>query len=172
VTQSAKTTGISSLSQLLFFLTPQGTLASFLRRYEGTLDHKIAMAPHKTSASVGSVSSGTFDASKYGAAGASSSGSDQGSLVYSGKGRQWIMGTKAFEARMPHHDGIKALWETKWKFPVSPLTFFAACVFLRMGVLVLLEFQYHHDSGFHISFCIRGSRGGGFPVAPPSINHE
>lgn len=33
--------------------------------------------------------------------------------------RQWLMGTKAFEARMPHHDGIKALWETKWKFPVS-----------------------------------------------------
>jgi len=33
--------------------------------------------------------------------------------------RRWLMGTKAFEARMPHHDGIKALWETKWKFPVS-----------------------------------------------------
>jgi hypothetical protein len=34
-------------------------------------------------------------------------------------GRNWIMGTQAFEARMPHHDGIKALWETKWKFPVG-----------------------------------------------------
>jgi hypothetical protein len=33
--------------------------------------------------------------------------------------KNWIMGTAAFEARMPHHDGIKALWETKWKFPVS-----------------------------------------------------
>ncbi|KAK3331145.1 Alpha/Beta hydrolase protein [Apodospora peruviana] len=33
--------------------------------------------------------------------------------------RHWIMGTKAFEARMSHHDGIKALWETKWKFPCS-----------------------------------------------------
>ncbi|KAK2067340.1 hypothetical protein P8C59_001091 [Phyllachora maydis] len=31
--------------------------------------------------------------------------------------RQWLMGTEAFERRMPHHDGIKALWETKWKFP-------------------------------------------------------
>ncbi|KAK3354478.1 Alpha/Beta hydrolase protein [Neurospora tetraspora] len=29
------------------------------------------------------------------------------------------MGDEAFEARMPHHDGIKALWETKWKFPCS-----------------------------------------------------
>lgn len=36
-----------------------------------------------------------------------------------GTPRQWIMGREAFEARMPHHDGIKALWETKWKFPVS-----------------------------------------------------
>ncbi|GAB1312369.1 Pigment biosynthesis protein Ayg1 [Madurella fahalii] len=37
----------------------------------------------------------------------------------SGKPRHWIMGTEAFEARMPHHDGIKALWETKWKFPCT-----------------------------------------------------
>ncbi|KAK4117661.1 alpha/beta-hydrolase [Canariomyces notabilis] len=29
------------------------------------------------------------------------------------------MGTEAFEARMPHHNGIKALWETKWKFPCT-----------------------------------------------------
>ncbi|KAK4125143.1 alpha/beta-hydrolase [Parathielavia appendiculata] len=29
----------------------------------------------------------------------------------------WIMGQEAFERRMPHHDGIEALWETKWKFP-------------------------------------------------------
>ncbi|KAK4222615.1 Alpha/Beta hydrolase protein [Podospora fimiseda] len=33
--------------------------------------------------------------------------------------KQWIMGQEAFEARMPHHDGIKALWETKWKFPCT-----------------------------------------------------
>lgn len=33
--------------------------------------------------------------------------------------RNWIMGEEAFERRMPHHDGIRALWETKWKFPVS-----------------------------------------------------
>ena len=44
------------------------------------------------------------------------------SATDSGLGRQWIMGTEAFEARMPHHDGIKALWETKWKFPVSLIT--------------------------------------------------
>ncbi|KAK1758335.1 esterase FrsA [Echria macrotheca] len=37
----------------------------------------------------------------------------------SGSGRHWIMGTEAFEARMPHHDGIKAVWETKWRFPCS-----------------------------------------------------
>ncbi|CAK7568362.1 MAG: hypothetical protein SEPTF4163_006350 [Sporothrix epigloea] len=34
-------------------------------------------------------------------------------------GRSWRMGNAAFEARMPHHDGIKALWETKWKFPCT-----------------------------------------------------
>lgn len=34
------------------------------------------------------------------------------------KPRAWMMGAEAFEKRMPHHDGIKALWETKWKFPV------------------------------------------------------
>lgn len=33
--------------------------------------------------------------------------------------RHWIMGKEAFERRMPHHDGIEALWETKWKFPCS-----------------------------------------------------
>ncbi|KAL2269371.1 hypothetical protein VTJ83DRAFT_1555 [Remersonia thermophila] len=33
--------------------------------------------------------------------------------------RNWIMGKEAFERRMPHHDGIKALWETKWKHPCS-----------------------------------------------------
>ncbi|KAH6855316.1 Alpha/Beta hydrolase protein [Chaetomium sp. MPI-CAGE-AT-0009] len=33
--------------------------------------------------------------------------------------RHWIMGTKAFKNRMEHHDGIKALWETRWKLPCS-----------------------------------------------------
>lgn len=33
--------------------------------------------------------------------------------------KHWIMGAEAFERRMPHHDGIKALWETKWKFPCT-----------------------------------------------------
>lgn len=26
---------------------------------------------------------------------------------------------EAFVKRMPHHQGIRALWETKWKLPVS-----------------------------------------------------
>ncbi|EPE04088.1 pigment biosynthesis protein yellowish-green 1 [Ophiostoma piceae UAMH 11346] len=33
--------------------------------------------------------------------------------------KSWMMGTEAFEGRMPHHNGIKALWETKWKFPCT-----------------------------------------------------
>ncbi|KAI1077816.1 Alpha/Beta hydrolase protein [Whalleya microplaca] len=33
--------------------------------------------------------------------------------------RQWLMGTAAFERRMPHHAGIRALWETKWQLPCS-----------------------------------------------------
>ncbi|KAJ2906013.1 hypothetical protein MKZ38_003496 [Zalerion maritima] len=33
--------------------------------------------------------------------------------------KQWLMGTDKFEGRMPHHESIQALWETKWKFPVS-----------------------------------------------------
>ncbi|KAI0010482.1 Alpha/Beta hydrolase protein [Xylariaceae sp. FL0662B] len=33
--------------------------------------------------------------------------------------RQWLMGTAAFERRMPHHAGIRALWETKWREPCS-----------------------------------------------------
>ncbi|TVY83847.1 Heptaketide hydrolyase ayg1 [Lachnellula suecica] len=32
--------------------------------------------------------------------------------------RSWILGDK-FDARMPHHEGIQALWETKWKFPCT-----------------------------------------------------
>lgn len=42
-----------------------------------------------------------------------------GSLSATVPGRQWIMGQEAFECKMPHHEGIKALWETKWKFPCS-----------------------------------------------------
>ncbi|KAI2619793.1 alpha/beta-hydrolase [Hypomontagnella submonticulosa] len=29
----------------------------------------------------------------------------------------WLMGAEAFERRMPHHEGMKALWETKWRAP-------------------------------------------------------
>lgn len=38
-------------------------------------------------------------------------------------GRNWLMGREAFEGIMPHHGGIQALWETKWKAPVSLDTF-------------------------------------------------
>ncbi|KAI1407522.1 alpha/beta-hydrolase [Hypoxylon sp. FL1857] len=31
--------------------------------------------------------------------------------------KQWLMGAEAFERRMPHHDGVRALWETKWREP-------------------------------------------------------
>jgi hypothetical protein len=33
--------------------------------------------------------------------------------------RSWRMGKEAYEKKMPHHEGIKQLWESKWKFPVS-----------------------------------------------------
>ncbi len=33
--------------------------------------------------------------------------------------RQWAMGAEAFHNVMPHHAGIEALWETKWKFPCT-----------------------------------------------------
>ncbi|KAI0449553.1 Alpha/Beta hydrolase protein [Xylaria acuta] len=29
----------------------------------------------------------------------------------------WQMGTEAFERRMPHHEGVEALWATKWEMP-------------------------------------------------------
>jgi hypothetical protein len=33
--------------------------------------------------------------------------------------RSWRMGKEAYEKKMAHHEGIKQLWESKWKFPVS-----------------------------------------------------
>jgi hypothetical protein len=33
--------------------------------------------------------------------------------------RHWIMGMEKFKGTMAHHSGIKALWETKWKFPCT-----------------------------------------------------
>ncbi|EAA36298.3 pigment biosynthesis protein Ayg1 [Neurospora crassa OR74A] len=51
--------------------------------------------------------------------------SSKAPLGYGGLGglgkspKHWLMGDEAFEARMPHHDGVQALWETKWKFPCS-----------------------------------------------------
>ena len=32
--------------------------------------------------------------------------------------RQWMIGENAFNAKAIHHQGIKELWEKKWKFPV------------------------------------------------------
>ncbi|KAI1372440.1 alpha/beta-hydrolase [Hypoxylon crocopeplum] len=31
--------------------------------------------------------------------------------------RYWAMGAAAFERRMPHHAGVRALWESKWREP-------------------------------------------------------
>ncbi|KAK3311511.1 Alpha/Beta hydrolase protein [Chaetomium strumarium] len=33
--------------------------------------------------------------------------------------RNWIMGKEEFVKRMPHHNGIEALWVTRWKQPCS-----------------------------------------------------
>jgi hypothetical protein len=33
--------------------------------------------------------------------------------------RSWNMGKETYERKMVHHQGIKQLWESKWKFPVS-----------------------------------------------------
>lgn len=33
-------------------------------------------------------------------------------------GRNWILGDK-FAAKMAHHQGIQALWESKWRFPCT-----------------------------------------------------
>jgi hypothetical protein len=41
--------------------------------------------------------------------------------------RSWRMGREAYERKMVHHQGIKQLWESKWKFPVR--------FFSRRGVL-------------------------------------
>ena len=32
--------------------------------------------------------------------------------------KHWIMGNDTFNAKAVHHQGIKELWEKKWKFPV------------------------------------------------------
>lgn len=32
--------------------------------------------------------------------------------------RSWIMGSAAFNSEAVHQQGIKELWEKKWKFPV------------------------------------------------------
>jgi hypothetical protein len=47
--------------------------------------------------------------------------------------KNWILGDK-FDQVMPHHAGIKALWETKWRFPVS-LRLRADSEALRLGIV-------------------------------------
>lgn len=42
------------------------------------------------------------------------------SATAAGKGK-WIMGEEAFNAKAKHHEGMKALWEAKWKFPVGEI---------------------------------------------------
>jgi hypothetical protein len=42
---------------------------------------------------------------------------DAGLQITTPEKKSWILGEK-FDQRMPHHDGVKELWETKWKFPV------------------------------------------------------
>lgn len=58
--------------------------------------------------------------------------------------KHWLMGDEAFEARMPHHDGVQALWETKWKFPVSFLCaigFWLSSFFFFFSPVLLLKFH-------------------------------
>jgi hypothetical protein len=35
--------------------------------------------------------------------------------------RLWRMGKEAYEKKLPHHEGMKQLWETKWRFPVCAI---------------------------------------------------
>lgn len=57
--------------------------------------------------------------------------------------QQWMLGEDAFNAKAVHHQGIKELWEAKWKFPVSSACrcclLFIAC--LRILSSVLSPFQ-------------------------------
>ncbi|KAB5547031.1 pigment biosynthesis protein Ayg1 [Coniochaeta sp. 2T2.1] len=86
------------------------------------------MSPHAADDADTSVSSATISSSTQttvqGKKDAATSPAKQatppeGSLSATISGRQWIMGQEAFERKMPHHAGIKALWETKWKFPCT-----------------------------------------------------
>ncbi|KAI1634624.1 Alpha/Beta hydrolase protein [Biscogniauxia mediterranea] len=51
-----------------------------------------------------------------GAANAAAAAADQDPDAPSSP-RHWLMGTEAFERRMPHHASLRALWETKWEGP-------------------------------------------------------
>ncbi|KAI0476342.1 Alpha/Beta hydrolase protein [Xylariaceae sp. FL0804] len=79
------------------------------------------MAPHKTSTGLNGGSGGGGDA---GASAAVLPLQQQKTPGGGGPPRprrpapsQWLMGAEAFARRMPHHDGLAALWATKWRAP-------------------------------------------------------
>jgi hypothetical protein len=58
--------------------------------------------------------------------------------------RNWIMGKEEFVKRMPHHNGIEALWVTRWKQPVSS---FAAIVGIVRGGR---RFRFHKGKEYNL----------------------
>ena len=74
--------------------------------------------------------------------------------------QQWMMGEDAFNAKAVHHQGIKELWEAKWKFPVSSacrcFLLFNVCLGILSSVLSpfqIMQFPllvpFEHASGSH-----------------------
>jgi hypothetical protein len=57
--------------------------------------------------------------------------------------QQWMMGEDAFNAKAVHHQGIKELWEAKWKFPVGSACRYILLFITCLGILssVLPPFQ-------------------------------
>jgi hypothetical protein len=93
--------------------------------YPITTDNQINMTPHADTAVSSSTSASSSSQTQ--AQGKNNTvklpvkqtTTTTGSISATVSGRQWIMGQEAFERKMPHHEGIKALWETKWRFPCS-----------------------------------------------------
>ncbi|KAK8109576.1 hypothetical protein PG999_007713 [Apiospora kogelbergensis] len=85
--------------------------------------HKIELPTHAASgpgAGAGAALSSTTPTSNgskpNGAAAAFGAAPD---IFSASQPRRWLMGDEAFERVMPHHSGMRALWETKWQFPCS-----------------------------------------------------
>jgi hypothetical protein len=53
--------------------------------------------------------------------------------------RSWRIGKEAYEKKMVHHQGIKQLWESKWKFPVSYLKWKSTENGKSDGVAIVLD---------------------------------